>query len=232
MLPSTTFPRGPGGTSTVAMASFLVARICALPNSLRWAARPASLSISHNITLPDGRFLNVTTREVFQQPDLRGDGHDLPRFGPGSRNHNWMLSQAGLHISLLVPAQLQASMSILGMHRISRGEIIGMLAMRGTSGDGEARGELKPLGNTSSVLFGRGGGRPDQLACRRWRADNVPAADPGRSARSRRRNERARPAPRLPKRRMAYPQQVARRTQTVALVAPRHERYWRGGWSP
>jgi hypothetical protein len=45
-------------------------------------------------------------------------------------------------------------MSILGMHRISRGEIIGMLAMRGTSGDGEPRGELKPLGNTCSVLFG------------------------------------------------------------------------------
>src|SRR5918995_3622657 len=122
-------------------------------------------------------------------------------------------------------------MSILGMHRISRGEIIGMVAMRGMSGDGEARGELKPLGNTCSVLFGRGGGRPDQLACRRWRADNVPAVDPGRSARSRPPNERTRPAPRLPQPRLAYPQQVARRTQTVALVAPRHERNWWAGWS-
>src|SRR5918994_5082551 len=44
-------------------------------------------------------------------------------------------------------------MSTLGMHWISRNEIIDMLAMRGTSGDGEARGELKPLGNTCSVLL-------------------------------------------------------------------------------
>src|SRR5215203_280335 len=40
MLPSTTFPRGPGGMPTVAMASLLVVRISAFPNSLRWRLIP------------------------------------------------------------------------------------------------------------------------------------------------------------------------------------------------
>src|SRR5215218_3234000 len=80
------------------------------------------------------------------------------------------------------------------------------------------------------VLRGRGGCRLDQLACGRRRADNVPAFGAGRTTRGRRRNQRSRPASSLPWRRMAYSPQVARRTPTMAVVAPRHKRLgWAGG---
>ena len=48
--------------------------------------------------------------------------------------------------------------------------------VEGRQGDVKAREGLETLGDSRCVLCGRGGGRPYQLARRRWRADNVPAA--------------------------------------------------------
>ena len=55
-------------------------------------------------------------------------------------------------------------MGILGMHQASRGEIIGTLARERCRDDGEAREGLESLGDSHSVLRGRCGCRPDQLA--------------------------------------------------------------------